>query len=713
MKGQPEQDLSGQLDRLSFSGISGDPSRANADWLATSKLLRRVYAFLPADCDACLSTRRTAEGTCEGDAANGPLTCREWVRGLHERIGVLLWLEMLYRLFPRAVRISAFVLVFFAVSWMGRPLAGNLGTYVQAGWLYCLCLVASAWALIRVLYPLLLTLVRRLITERTSTDVDDILAVGAAAPVACIGAALFVRLGFSALPTYLTYALMKGWRVITAEGLPFILTVVVGSWVIGILFNRVLIYLLARWAARTEHTADDTFVRYLQVFGTFLILVVAGGIFIARYQRGIGEATGFANPLLPYSLFVGILTAVSGYASREAIESFFSSLLLQVDKPFTMGDRVVLPGGQVCDVLSIGMRTTRLYDIMQNAEISVPNRILANEPTTNISRPDVQLRIAIPVQVQLLKSQLSRAEEVLLDIAYLESEVDQARISREEISDYMRMQTSQQRLWLEAHLEFLYSHHPEVKEVVCERILGNGEVSSVLVSPLMEDHLKSVIRLRREIGGEEAALVGALRKAGLRIPERTDADRHEHTARVLLIQTGVRRLAAQFSKNGERTLDEFSIELANLAKSVGIEKDVLESAVRRLIGVSSAVCWSATHLTELYSWFRRKARERYRTLRAISALLGEVAECLYSIREAKPLLREHTQRFVNELVKEPTVHSEIRVTEEGQPYAQVWLRVFATHLERRGEITHKLNRAIEERFASEGIVVRPLTEPPG
>jgi small-conductance mechanosensitive channel len=140
-----------------------------------------------------------------------------------------------------------------------------------------------------------------------------------------------------------------------------------------------------------------------------------------------------------------IITAVIGYASRDSIESFFAGVMLRVNPTFEVGDRIVienLADKKICDVKEIGLRTVRLYDIMSNTEMFVPNKTLSDMVVTNVSRPDLELRVQVTVIIRSEKQKkpneedtLSMAERMLIDIAYREPEVDQAAVSDDEIKE--------------------------------------------------------------------------------------------------------------------------------------------------------------------------------------------------------------------------------------------------------------------------------------
>jgi len=540
------------------------------------------------------------------------------------------------------------------------------------------------------------------LTEKTRTELDDILATGLGALIAFIIAAFGIFKALNTIPPYFQYAVSKGWRIATADGLPFFLTIIIGTWVLIFVFNRFIIYLLEQWAATTKQKSDDTLVKMFQVFGTFFVVAGAGAIFAIKFQTQISEVAGIESVLLPYSIFVGVVTAILGYASREVVENLFASFLLQIDKPFDIGDRLVMETGEVCDVREVGMRGTKLYNVLENVEISVPNRIMASQKITDISRPDLQLRIPITVMIPHDGSTVETAEGVLLDVAYEEEEVDQARVAKDEISDQLHLL---RRRSIEEHVASLLQTYPKIKMVYSERILGQGGYDSVQVFPALNDRMEEIKKLRRQYGTltekRKADFSAAMAQAGL-VP-----------SNVLLSQSQLRNLASIITSTKEDS-ESNSIAEKTLLQELAWEAQMDEKQYRKSVSkvilelvdpISAGLKDAELHelLRALSHWLASYDRKCYAVLKEIATKFGEMGEYLYAIRDVYRHLRESTQELVSELSKEPLVHSEFRITEDGRAYAHITLRVFATHLERRFEVVHKLNKQIQARLMQEGI----------
>ncbi|MDI6801650.1 MAG: mechanosensitive ion channel [Thermodesulfovibrionales bacterium] len=119
--------------------------------------------------------------------------------------------------------------------------------------------------------------------------------------------------------------------------------------------------------------------------------------------------------ITPLVASAGIAGAGIAIAAKDTIANFFGGISVFVDKPFKIGDFIVLDKGERGEVVAIGIRSTRiktLDDIM----ITVPNAIIASSKIINESIPTLNLRIRVPVKVAY-GSDIDLVEKTLIEIA--------------------------------------------------------------------------------------------------------------------------------------------------------------------------------------------------------------------------------------------------------------------------------------------------------
>ncbi|MFH0908351.1 MAG: mechanosensitive ion channel family protein [bacterium] len=102
-------------------------------------------------------------------------------------------------------------------------------------------------------------------------------------------------------------------------------------------------------------------------------------------------------------------------AAQETIKNFFGSLVISADRPFEIGDRVVVDGfdGPVEDV---GFRSTRIRTL-EGHLITIPNGELANKTIQNIGkRPYIRRNTVISVTYDTPPDKVRRALEILREL---------------------------------------------------------------------------------------------------------------------------------------------------------------------------------------------------------------------------------------------------------------------------------------------------------
>jgi MscS family membrane protein len=137
-----------------------------------------------------------------------------------------------------------------------------------------------------------------------------------------------------------------------------------------------------------------------------VVVIAAGiGVMLRVWKLDI-------TPLLASAGIAGVAVAL---AAKDTLANFIGGISIFVDRPYKIGDYIVLAGRERGEVMEIGIRSTRIKtrdDVM----ISIPNSIIANSQITNESAPVPSYRIRIPIGVAY-GSDIDMVEKILLDIA--------------------------------------------------------------------------------------------------------------------------------------------------------------------------------------------------------------------------------------------------------------------------------------------------------
>jgi len=102
-------------------------------------------------------------------------------------------------------------------------------------------------------------------------------------------------------------------------------------------------------------------------------------------------------PLTIFTIFGGALALGIGFGSQNLISNFISGLLVMIERPIRIGDRISI-GGDTGNVIKIGARATHILSYHGSTFI-VPNSTLLENTITNWNLPDRAIRSIVAVGV--------------------------------------------------------------------------------------------------------------------------------------------------------------------------------------------------------------------------------------------------------------------------------------------------------------------------
>ncbi|MGF1531976.1 MAG: mechanosensitive ion channel family protein [Puniceicoccaceae bacterium] len=113
------------------------------------------------------------------------------------------------------------------------------------------------------------------------------------------------------------------------------------------------------------------------------------------------------------SLGVGGLAL--GLAAQDSIKHFFGSLVILADKPFKVGDRIIV-GDYDGTVIDIGLRSSQLR-LLDGQVACMPNDFLANNPIRNVSRrPNIRRIINLSLTYDTPPEKILEARSIVEEL---------------------------------------------------------------------------------------------------------------------------------------------------------------------------------------------------------------------------------------------------------------------------------------------------------
>ena len=177
-----------------------------------------------------------------------------------------------------------------------------------------------------------------------------------------------------------------------------------------ILFVYRLIELMAfeltQYAARDDNLLDQSFVHMMRMIAKIAVILI-GIIYLLRAVSG--------KPLSALLAGLGIGGLAVALAAQDTLKNFFGSLMIMLDKPFTIGQRVTF-GGHDGTVEEIGFRSTRVRTLTGHL-VTVPNDKVASESVENIGRrPSIRRLANITITYDTPPDKVEKAVNIIREI---------------------------------------------------------------------------------------------------------------------------------------------------------------------------------------------------------------------------------------------------------------------------------------------------------
>lgn len=234
------------------------------------------------------------------------------------------------------------------------------------------------------------------ITKSTPSEVDDNI-------LELVHRPLFITALFAGIILSISYLELSEKPVFYMSGICY--TVILIAWLFASIkiSNLVIEDYLQRRAEASGLRSD--IIPFVENISKIILFVAALTVLFSIWKINI-------TPLLAYA---GIAGAAVALAAKEMISNFFGGMSIFMDKPFKVGDYVILDQGERGEVIAIGIRSTRIKT-RDEILITVPNSIIANSKIINESAPAPVFRIRIPVSVSY-GSDIDLVERLLIETA--------------------------------------------------------------------------------------------------------------------------------------------------------------------------------------------------------------------------------------------------------------------------------------------------------
>ncbi len=183
------------------------------------------------------------------------------------------------------------------------------------------------------------------------------------------------------------------------------LVIILVTWIVYRIFRDVIIRYGQRRARRSKKDISRRILPSLDKLGG--LIIVLAGILVAMQSFGVDVTLLLAG--------LGVVGLIIAFAAQDTLGNLFAGLHIMLDRPFQVGDLIEVEPGVICEVVDIGLRSTKLYWRKDHNLLIIPNSEIANKKIVNYLRPDFRYRAHVRIGVAY-GSDLVKVEEILKDI---------------------------------------------------------------------------------------------------------------------------------------------------------------------------------------------------------------------------------------------------------------------------------------------------------
>jgi MscS family membrane protein len=237
------------------------------------------------------------------------------------------------------------------------------------------------------------------ITEKTESKLDDLLIDKLEEPVVYAIGILGFYWGFHRL--HFGEGVDKFFEHVFT--IVFTLNV---TWLIVRTVDAIVEEYVMPFVERSESDLDDQLMPLLRK--VFKLILWCMGIIIGLNNAGFDVAALIAG--------LGIGGLALALAAQDTVKNIFGGIMVYLDKPFKIGDRIVISGHEGF-VEEIGIRSTRIRTL-EGRQITIPNAQFSESPIENVSRePARKVVVNLGLTYQTSPEKMEKAMAILEEIA--------------------------------------------------------------------------------------------------------------------------------------------------------------------------------------------------------------------------------------------------------------------------------------------------------
>lgn len=241
-------------------------------------------------------------------------------------------------------------------------------------------------------------------TSFTRTDLDDRILRRITPSVSLL--VVFAGLHYAAKSLPLT-----GNVQLAASGVIFVANVIILTNMAYRTTDELLVWYASKLSGQEKGALDRQLIPLAEKLFTIFLMGAALIIILKHFNYDI----------LSLVTALGIGSLAIGMAAKDTLANMISGFTIMIDRPFRIGDRILVAKDQWGDVMDIGLRSTKIKTA-DSTLLIIPNSTLCNSNLVNMAFPEAATKGRINIGIAY-GSDVERVKGLLTEIALETAEV--------------------------------------------------------------------------------------------------------------------------------------------------------------------------------------------------------------------------------------------------------------------------------------------------
>jgi len=280
-----------------------------------------------------------------------------------------------------------------------------LGNTIE-DWGIALAIILGAFIATKIAYWIIANVVKKL-TKKTKTNLDDVLIETLEKPIIYS----ILILGYWIAIHYVDLSDNPG-ILSFLEGVAGIAIIITLTSIVSRVFDALVTEIVLPYVEKTEGGADNYMLPIIRKVTKSIIWVF--GIIIGLDNIGFDITAMIAG--------LGIGGLALALAAQDSVKNIFAGIMIFLDKPFKMQDRIQIEGFDGI-VEEVGLRSTRVRTL-DGRIVTIPNSTFTDNSVVNVtSQPALKITLNLGLTYDTSEEDMQKGVDILREIVADNSEI--------------------------------------------------------------------------------------------------------------------------------------------------------------------------------------------------------------------------------------------------------------------------------------------------